>query len=64
MSTTGTATVHWACYKADGTPTGRQGTLGKTTSGTKATAFVSADDHFYVVTMAGHSGGLWPPVAR
>jgi hypothetical protein len=50
MSTTGAATVHWACYSSDGVFTGRQGTLSKTTSGTKATAFVDGDDNFYVVT--------------
>jgi hypothetical protein len=52
MSTTGRATVHWACYGIDGKPTGRQGVLGSTTSGTKATAFVGTDDNFYVVTTA------------
>ena len=52
MSTTSTATIHWACYKADGAFTGRQDTLGKTTSGTKATAFVGTDDNFYVVTVS------------
>ena len=52
MSTTGKATVKWACYDCEGRPTGRQGTVGTTTSGTKATAFVGTDDHFYVVTTA------------
>jgi hypothetical protein len=52
MSTTGKATVKWACYDNDGLPTGRQGTAGTTTSGTKATAFVGSDDNFYVVTTA------------
>jgi hypothetical protein len=52
MSTTGRATVHWACYTIDGQFTGRQGTLGTTTSGTKPTAFAGTDDNFYVVTTA------------
>ena len=52
MSITGTATVHWACYHRSRGFTGRQGTLGTTTSGTKATAFVGGDDCFYVVTTA------------
>lgn len=52
MSTTGAATVHWATYTSDGKFTGRQGTLGTTTSGTKATAFVDADDNFAIVTTA------------
>ncbi len=47
-----TATVKWAVYGSDGTPTGQQGVLGQTTSGTKATAFVGADGGFYVVTTA------------
>ena len=36
----------------DGRFTGRQGTAGTTTSGTKATAFVGSDDDFYLVTTA------------
>lgn len=52
MSTTGQATVKWARYTADGKFTGEQGTLGRTTSGTKATAFVGTDDEFYIVTTA------------
>ena len=40
MSTTGRATVKWAIYKRDGTFSGQQGTVGVSTSGTKATAFV------------------------
>jgi hypothetical protein len=52
MSTTGKATVKWACYGRDGQPTGRQGTVGTTTSGTKATAFVGTDDNFTIVTTA------------
>ncbi len=53
MSTTGEATVKWACYDREVRPTGRQGTAGTTTSGTKATAFVGTDGNFYVVTTAG-----------
>jgi hypothetical protein len=52
MSTTGRATVKWACYDGEGEPTGQQGTVGTTTSGTKATAFVGTDDNFYIVTTA------------
>jgi len=52
MSTTGHATVRWAIYKSDGTFTGTQGTLGVSTSGTKPTAFVGADQRFYIVTTA------------
>lgn len=52
MSTTGKATVKWACYGRDGQPTGQQGTVGTATSGTKATAFVGTDDSFYIVTTA------------
>ena len=52
MSTTGTATVKWAHYSPDGKFTGRQGTVGTTTSGTKATEFVGSDDNFYIVTTA------------
>jgi O-glycosyl hydrolase len=52
MSTTGRATVKWARYSMGGQFTGRQGTLGQTTSGTKAAAFVGADDRFYIVTTA------------
>jgi hypothetical protein len=52
MSTTATATVHWACYKPDGEFSGRQGVLGTTTSGTKATAFAGDDGTFYIVTTA------------
>lgn len=49
MSTTGTATVKWARYTHDGKPTGEQGVVGRTTSGTKATAFVGTDDNFVTV---------------
>ncbi len=52
MSTTGTATVKWALYQQDGQPTGKKGTIGTTTSGTKATAFVGTDDDFYILTTA------------
>jgi hypothetical protein len=52
MSTSGKAIVKWACYDGEGRLTGRQGTAGTTTSGTKATAFVGQDDNFYVVTTA------------
>ncbi len=52
MSTTGKATVKYALYTIDGKFVGKQGTIGQTTSGTKATAFVGTDDNFYVVTTA------------
>ncbi len=52
MSISGTATVKWAIYTIDGKFTGRQGTLGKSYSGTRPTAFVGTDDAFYVVTSA------------
>jgi len=52
MSTTATATVHWACYRLDGEFTGQQGILGTTTSGTKPTAFVGDDGILYIVTTA------------
>jgi O-glycosyl hydrolase len=58
MSIAGTATVHWACYGSSGSFTGRQGILGRTTSGTKATAFAGNDDCFYIITTARSSGGL------
>jgi hypothetical protein len=47
-----TATVKWALYRKDGTFTGKQGTLGVSTSGTKATAFLGTDGAFYIVTTA------------
>lgn len=47
-----TATVKWALYRNDGTFTGKQGTLGMSTSGTKATAFLGTDGAFYIVTTA------------
>ena len=52
MSTTGKASVKWATYRADGTATGATGTLGTTTSGTKATVAVGPDDGFYILTTA------------
>ena len=47
-----TATVKWALYGDDGAFTGQQGTIGVSTSGTKATAFVGTDGAFYIVTTA------------
>ena len=52
MSTTGKATVKWALYTLDGKPTGRQATVGVTTSGTKAAACVGRDDNFCIITTA------------
>ena len=52
MSVTGRATVKWAIYRRDGTFTGQQGTVGVSTSGTKATAFVGTDDSFHIITTA------------
>ncbi len=46
------ATVKWALYGNDGSFTGKQGTIGVSTSGTKATAFVGTDGTFYIVTTA------------
>lgn len=46
------ATVKWALYRADGQFTGRQGTLGVSTSGTKPTAFAGSDGNFVIVTTA------------
>jgi hypothetical protein len=46
------ATVKWALYRSDGAFTGKQGTIGVSTSGTKATAFVGTDGAFYIVTTA------------
>ncbi len=46
------ATVKWALYKNDGAFTGKQGTIGVSTSGTKATAFSGTDGAFYIVTTA------------
>ena len=52
MSVTGRATVKWAIYRQDGTFIGQQGTVGVSTAGTKATAFVGTDDSFFIVTTA------------
>ena len=52
MSTSGTAVVKWARYNFAGTPSGQQGVIGTSFSGTKATAVVGNDDNFYVVTTA------------
>jgi hypothetical protein len=46
------ATVKWALYGGDGAFSGRQGTIGVSTSGTKATAFTGTDGAFYIVTTA------------
>ncbi len=46
------ATVKWALYGNDGAFSGKQGTVGTSTSGTKATAFVGTDGAFYLVTTA------------
>lgn len=50
MSTTGTAVVKGAIYNMPGVYSGRSATIGTTSSGTKATAFVGGDDNFYIVT--------------
>jgi hypothetical protein len=47
-----TATVKWALYRSDGTFPGRQGTLGVSTSGTKATAFLGTEGAFYIAPTA------------
>ena len=52
MSTSGTATVEWARYNIDGTPSGQQGVIGTSFSGTKATVVVGSDDNFYIITTA------------
>jgi len=52
MSTSDTATVKWALYDIDGTPTGRQGVIGTSSSGTKATVVVGSDGNFYIITTA------------
>jgi hypothetical protein len=52
MSTRDTATVKWATYTLEGQPTGEKATIGKSYSGTKPTAFVGADDAFYILTTA------------
>jgi len=52
MSVTARATVKWAVCRRDGTFTGRQGTIGVSDSGTKATAFAGMDENFYIITTA------------
>ncbi|MCU0914309.1 MAG: glycoside hydrolase [Planctomycetes bacterium] len=47
-----TAVVKWGLYGRDGVFTGKQGTVGVSTSGTKATAFAGTDGVFYIVTTA------------
>jgi hypothetical protein len=48
-----TAIVKWALYRRnDRMFTGKQGTLGVSTSGTKATAFLGTDGAFCIVTTA------------
>ena len=49
LSITDSATVKWALYNINGPFTGQQGIVGRTSSGTKATAFVGTDDNFYIV---------------
>lgn len=49
MSISGRAIVKWALYNVNGTYTGKQGIVGNTFAGTKATAFVGTDDNFYIV---------------
>lgn len=46
------ATVKWALYGNDGVFSGKQGTIGVSTSGTKATAFAGTDGAFHIVTTA------------
>jgi hypothetical protein len=46
------ATVKWAMYDYDGRFTGKQGTIGVSTSGTKATAYAGTDGMFHIVTTA------------
>jgi hypothetical protein len=50
------ATVKWALYGQDGAFSGKQGTVGVSTSGTKATAFVGTDGAFYIITTAKQLG--------
>ncbi len=52
MAVQGTATVKWARYDKEGRATGETGVIGRSFAGTKATAFVGADDNFYIVTTA------------
>jgi hypothetical protein len=41
--------VAWALYRMDGKFTGKQGVAGEQASDDKPTAFVGADDNFYIV---------------
>jgi len=52
MSVSGTATVKYAVYRADGTYSNVTETIGTSFSGTKATGFVGSDNTFYIVTTA------------
>lgn len=52
MSTSGRATVKWALYTVDGQFTGKQGVIGDSSSGTKATAYAGTDGNFYILTTA------------
>ena len=52
MAVSGTAEVRWAAYFANGTFSGRAGSLGTSFAGTKATAWVGADGGFSVMTTA------------
>ncbi len=52
MSVNGRATVKWAIYGDDGKPTGQQGIVGVSFSGTKPAAFVGTDGRFHIVTTA------------
>ena len=46
------AAVKWALYRNDGRFSEKQGTIGVSTSGTKATAFFGTDGAFHIVTTA------------
>lgn len=52
MAVNKTAIVKWAIYRADGTFTGHQDTVGTSSSGTKPTAFVGRDGQFAIITTA------------
>ena len=41
--------LEWALYRTDGKFTGKQGVAGEQASDNKPTAFVGADDTFYIV---------------
>jgi hypothetical protein len=41
--------VHWAIYRQGGKPVGEKGTAGRLPGTNKPTAFVGADDSFYLV---------------